>query len=127
MLKKLFCPLLAFFFAFSVSAQKNQGLADPDSSEPTIQCQDLLKALESYNEDFQLKLKALTSALAEVSDFLEEASKNKLNQSEFSTMIQNLKDANKLSQKNEMILWDRRDDIEFSLEECLKKIPPPNP
>ena len=121
---KFFCFLLAFLFTFSALAQEDSGSAHPDSSEPTIQCQDLPKALQEYNADIQLNQDALTSALTEASDSLEKASNNKLNQSELLEMSKNLKEAKELSQGNAMILSNRKSNIKSFLEKCLKRILP---
>ena len=123
MCRKFFVSLLVSLFTFSILAQEGDGSANPDSSEITIDCKDLPKAVREYNADIQLNQNALTSALTEVSRSLEKALKNdKLSQSELLKMIKNLKRAKELSRKNEMVLLDRKSDIEYFLEECVKKI-----
>ncbi len=121
--KKVFFALLAFLFVFSAQAQTHTDLAGSDSSETDIACKDLPSALEKYNADMSLNQMALTAALKETHIFLKKALEgNRLSHSDLSKMIEALKEAKVISQRNETLLLDKRSDIEYFLQECLKKI-----
>ena len=107
-------------FVFSTLAQSNNFFENADSEED-IACKDLPAALNSYNQDIQLNQQSLKFALRRLADFLRGISdEDKVVRSKLLKMIEDLEEAEMLSQENEMSLSSRGYDIEYFLEECLK-------
>ena len=121
-IKQAFFPLLISMFVFSTLAQSDNFFGnEPFEEEEDIACKDLPTALNRYNQDVQLNQQSLKFALRRLADFLRSISDdNKVVRSKLFKMIEDLEEAEMLSQDNEMSLSSRGHNILYFLEECLK-------
>ena len=124
-IKQAFFPLLISMFVFSTLAQSDNFFGnesfEEEEEEEDIACKDLPTALNRYNQDVQLNQQSLKFALRRLADFLRSISDdNKVVRSKLFKMIEDLEEAEMLSQDNEMSLSSRGHNIFYFLEECLK-------
>lgn len=117
--------LLVFFSAVQVSANDDQkDFFSDDYEEEDIACENLPTTFQKYNQDIQLQQHSLKFTLRETAKFLKELKgSGEVSTEALSKMINDLEEAQLLSQDNEMVLYSRGSNIAHSLDECLKNNP----
>ena len=128
-IKKAALHLITLFFVFSVPARDIPKNDPYEVLDEGIVCEDITSALYKYNQDIRLNQQALKSALRDTVHDLrkvletEEGLSTKEDQAkdriEILKMIRGLREAQSLSQENEMLLSSRGIDIVLSIEDCL--------